>query len=124
MPRGSDCGIDEARVTRERDLRRPEVERERVIETVQMEKAIALYQKSLEQSAAQAGAENAKARAMEAQERVVTVRDTEVARRRRPVEVLLAEKAGEETRIAAEAERVRQRSRPRPRGCSTKPRTC
>ena len=43
----------------------------------------------------------------EAQERVVTVRDTEVARRRRTVEVLLAEKAAEETRIAADAERVR-----------------
>jgi uncharacterized membrane protein YqiK len=35
------------------------------------------------------------------------VRDTEVARRRRSIEVLLAEKAAEETRIAAEAERVR-----------------
>jgi uncharacterized membrane protein YqiK len=103
----SDRGIDEARVTRERDLRRLEVERERVVETALMEKAIALYQKSLEQSAAQAEAENAKARATEAQERVVTVRDTEVARRRRSVEVLLAEKAAEETRIAAEAERVR-----------------
>jgi uncharacterized membrane protein YqiK len=72
-----------------------------------MEKAIALYQKSLEQSAAQAEAEIAKARATEAEERVVTVRDTEVARRRRSIEVLLAEKAAEETRIAAEAERVR-----------------
>ena len=38
---------------------------------------------------------------------MVTVRDTEVARRRRSIEVLLAEKAAEETRIAAEAERVR-----------------
>ena len=103
----SDRGIDEARVTRERDLRKLEVERERVVETALMEKAIALYQKSLEQSAAQAEAENAKARATEAEERVVTVRDTEVARRRRSIEVLLAEKAAEETRIAAEAERVR-----------------
>ncbi len=103
----SDRGIDEARVTRERDLRKLEVDREKVVETAMMEKAIALYQKSLEQSAAQAEAENAKARATEAQERVVTVRDTEVARRRRSIEVLLAEKAAEETRIAAEAERVR-----------------
>jgi uncharacterized membrane protein YqiK len=103
----SDRGIDEARIGRERDLRRLEVERERVVETALMEKAIALYQKSLEHSAAQAEAENAKARATEAEERVVTVRDTEVARRRRSIEVLLAEKAAEETRIAAEAERVR-----------------
>jgi uncharacterized membrane protein YqiK len=46
-------------------------------------------------------------RAIEAAERVVTVRESEVARRRKTVEVLLAEKQAEETRIAAEAERVR-----------------
>jgi uncharacterized membrane protein YqiK len=72
-----------------------------------MEKAIVLYQKSLEQSAAQAEAENAKARATEAQERVITVRESEIARRRKSVEVLIAEKEAEETRIAAEAERIR-----------------
>ena len=72
-----------------------------------MEKAIALYQKSLEQSAAQAEAENAKARATEAAERVITVRDSEIAKRRKTIEVLIAEKEAEETRIGAEAERVR-----------------
>ena len=55
------------------------MKREKEIEMALMEKAIALYQKSLEQSAAQAEAENAKARATEAAERVITVRDTEVA---------------------------------------------
>src|SRR5258708_9035049 len=72
-----------------------------------MEKAIALYQKSREQSAAQAEDENAKARATEAAERVITVRDSEIAKRRKTIEVLIAEKEAEETRIAAEAERVR-----------------
>ena len=72
-----------------------------------MEKAIALYQKSLEQSAAQAEAENAKARATEAAERVITVRDSEIAKRRKTIEVLIAEKEAEEKRIGAEAERVR-----------------
>jgi uncharacterized membrane protein YqiK len=72
-----------------------------------MDKAIVLYQKSLEHSAAQAEAENAKARATEATERVITVRDSEIAKRRKTVEVLIAEKEAEETRIGAEAERVR-----------------
>src|SRR6202167_1527785 len=72
-----------------------------------MEKAIVLYEKSLEQSAAQAEAENAKARATEAAERVITVRDSEIAKRRKTIEVLIAEKEAEETRIGAEAERVR-----------------
>ena len=88
-------------------MRKLEVEREKIVETALMDKAIELYQKSLEHSAAQAEAEIAKARATEAQERVVTVRDSEIAKRRKTVEVLLAEKAAEETRIAAEAERIR-----------------
>ena len=71
-----------------------------------MEKAIALYQKSLEESAAQADAENARARATEATERVITARESEDAKRRRTVEVMMAEKAADETRITAEAENV------------------
>jgi uncharacterized membrane protein YqiK len=72
-----------------------------------MDKAIALYQKSLEHSAAQVEAENAKAYASEAQEKAITVRDSEIARRRKTIEVLIAEKEAEETRIAAEAARIR-----------------
>ena len=72
-----------------------------------MDKAIAIYQKSLEQSAAQVEAENARARATEAEERVRTVRESEAAKRRRTVEVIIAEKEADEKRIAAEAERIR-----------------
>ncbi len=72
-----------------------------------MEKAIALHQKSLEESAAKAAAEGARMQAIEATERAVTLRESEIAKRRKTVEVLLAEKQAEETRIAAEAERVR-----------------
>ena len=54
-----------------------------------------------------AEAENAKARATEAAEKAITVRESEIAQRRKTIEVLLAEKAAEETRIGAEAERVR-----------------
>ena len=46
-------------------------------------------------------------RATEATERVITARESEIAKRRKTVEVLIAEKQAEETRIAAEAERVR-----------------
>ena len=88
-------------------MRKLEVDREKIVETALMEKAIALYQKSLEQSAAQAEAENAKARATEAAEKVITVRESEIARRRKTIEVLIAEKEAEETRIGAEAERIR-----------------
>ncbi len=83
-----------------------------------MEKAIALYQKSLEESAAKAAAENSRVHATEATERVVTARESEVAKRRKTVEILIAEKQAEETRIAAEAEPFVRRSKPRGSACS------
>ena len=48
-----------------------------------------------------------RARAVEAEERVKTVRDSEAARRQRAVDVVIAEKQAEEVRIAAAAEEVR-----------------
>ena len=72
-----------------------------------MESDIEIQRKSLEQSAAQTEAEAARAQAVEAEERVKTVRESEVARRRRAVEVLIAEKEAEEVRIAAAAQQVR-----------------
>jgi uncharacterized membrane protein YqiK len=72
-----------------------------------MDKAIVLYQKALEEAAAQVQAETARAKAAEAQERVHTARESEQAKRRKSVEVLLAEKDAEEKKIAAQAEKVR-----------------
>jgi uncharacterized membrane protein YqiK len=103
----SDRGLDEARIIRERELRQLEIGRETAVETARMESNIEIHRKSLEQSAAQAEAEAARAQAVEAEERVKTVRESEAARRRHAVEVLIAEKEAEETRIAAAAEQVR-----------------
>jgi uncharacterized membrane protein YqiK len=72
-----------------------------------MDKAVALFQKSLEESAAKVEAESMRARAAEAEERVITARDSEAARRRTSVEVMLAQKDAEEKRIAAQAEQTR-----------------
>src|SRR5205814_6599343 len=90
-----------------RELRKLEVNREQQVETALMEKAIALHQKSLEESAAKAAPENARVHATEATERVVTARESEIGKRRKTSEGLSAEKQAEETRSAAEAERVR-----------------
>ena len=104
----SDRGLDEARVGRQRDLRKLEIERERDVENAGMEKAITLYAKSLEESAARVKAELARAKAVEAEELVKTVQESESAKRRKAVEVTLAEKAAEEIRIAAGADQVRR----------------
>lgn len=72
-----------------------------------MEKAIALYEKSLEESAAAVEAENARARAVEAAEKVKTASETEIAARARSVGITAAELEADRKRIAAEAEKVR-----------------
>ena len=84
-----------------------EIERERAVENAEMEKAVALYKKSLERSAAAVEAELARARAAEAEEKVKTAAKTEEAARRKSVDVVMAEKQAEEIRIAAEADRIR-----------------
>lgn len=104
----SERGLDEARIAHERDRRRQEVDRELQVETAQMEKAISLYKKSLEESAARAEADIAKAHAAEAEEQIITTRQTEEANRRRSVDLVMAEKNAQEKTIAAQAEKVRR----------------
>ncbi|MGI9520578.1 MAG: flotillin domain-containing protein [Hyphomicrobiaceae bacterium] len=103
----SERGLDEARIVTDRDIRQREIEREHAVEVANIDKAIAVYNKSKEQFAAQIEAEAEHARAAQAEEQVATVRDSEVAKRRRTVEVMLAEKERDERKILAEADRIR-----------------
>lgn len=100
-------GLDEERIAREKSRRKLDVDREKEVEMAEIEKAISVYKKSIEQSAAHAAAEAARANAVEAEEQVQTVRDNEATRRRHNVEILLAEKEVEEAKIAASALKVR-----------------
>jgi len=63
--------------------------------------------KSLDESAAAIEADLAKARAVEASEKVKTASATEEAMRTKSVDVLIAEKDAQEKSIAAEAEQIR-----------------
>jgi uncharacterized membrane protein YqiK len=103
----SERQLDEIRIDHETIRRKLEVEREQAVEAAQMDKAVSLYRKSLEESAARAEADAARALAAAAEEKVRTVRETEVANRRKSIDVLIAEKAAAEARLAAEAEKVR-----------------
>ena len=102
----SDRGLDEARIVRDRELRQLEVEREQIVELAEMEKAVALYQKSKERSAAQAAADAALAKVAEAEEKVVTVRESEITKRLAAIDIMMAEKEAEAKKIAAQAEKV------------------
>ena len=103
----SDRGLDEARVNRDRDLRHLEIERDRAVELTEIDKAIALLEKSKERSEARIESEAARAKAVRAEEQVETARDSEIANRRREVELMLAQKDAEEQRIVVEVDRIR-----------------
>ncbi|MGM0560038.1 MAG: flotillin family protein [Pseudomonadota bacterium] len=105
----SDRALDEERINREQGTQRLEIDRRKALELAEQEKAIELAEKSKAQSEAQAAAELARAKAVEAEEKVFTAREKEQAERRKAIELVLAaqeaEREGIRLRSAAEAEK-------------------
>ncbi|MGO1120316.1 flotillin domain-containing protein [Rhodovibrionaceae bacterium A322] len=102
----SDRGLDEARILKERDLKRLEIERNQMLELAEIERQILVLEKQSAQAEAQVETEAAQAKAVEAAEKVATVRETVVAERIAGIDRLLAEKDADTARIAAEADKL------------------
>ena len=105
----SERAVEEDRIARERDVQQLEIERRRTIELAEQQRAIAVAQQSKEQSDAQAQADQARARAVTEEERVFTARETEMAERRKRIELIGAEQEAEREalrlRVSAGAEK-------------------
>ncbi|MEJ2120643.1 MAG: flotillin domain-containing protein [Alphaproteobacteria bacterium] len=101
--------LDEDRIAREGDTQRLEVDRRKALEIAEQERAIAIAEQSKAQSEAQAAAELARAKAVAAEEKVFSARETEVAERKKVIQLIEAaqeaEREGIRLRSAAEAER-------------------
>jgi uncharacterized membrane protein YqiK len=101
--------LDEERIVRERETQRLEVDRRKALEIAEQERAIAIAEQSKAQSDAQAAAELARAKAVAAEEKVFSARETEVAERKKAIQLIEAaqeaEREGIRLRSAAEAER-------------------
>ena len=98
--------LDEARVVQERELARLEIERERALELATIEREIAVLAKRAEEAEQRAESDGARARAVAAEERVATARETEVAERIAAIDRLIATKDADNANVAAEVERV------------------
>ncbi len=102
--------LDEERIRREQDTQSLEVERRKALELAEQDRQIEIAMKSKAQSEAQVASEQARSKAVEAEERVFTTRERESAERRKIVELILAaqeaEREGIRIRAAAEAERT------------------
>lgn len=92
--------LREQEILKSRELETKEIEKLKAIELAQQERAIAIAEKSKAQSEAQAQADYARALAAQAEEKVVTSRETEVAERNKQIELILASQEAEREAIS------------------------
>lgn len=102
----SDRGLEEARILQQRDLRRLEIEREMALELAEIDRQIEVLRKESDAAESRTETEAARARAVAAEEKVATVRETEIAERIAAVDRLIAAKEADTAKISAEAEKV------------------
>ncbi|MCB2099324.1 MAG: flotillin family protein [Rhodobacterales bacterium] len=95
----ADRKVEEERIIKERQVREADITREKVVELANQDRAIAVAEKSRAQSEAQAVADKARALAVQAEEGVVTVRETEKAERQKAVDLVEARRLAEQDAI-------------------------
>ncbi len=105
----SERSLEEERIAKEREVQHLEIERRKALEMAEQLRAIAVAGQSKAQSEAQAAADRARAEAVVEEERVFTARETEMAERRKKIEMITAtqeaERDGIRLKLAAQAER-------------------
>ncbi len=105
----SERAVEEERIGRERDVQAFEIERRKTIELAEQGRAIAFAEQSKAQSEAQAAADKARALAATEEERVFTARETEMAERRKRIDLISAAQEAERDalrlKVAAQAEK-------------------
>lgn len=105
----SDRQTQEQEVLRVRALETANIEKQKALELAEQDRRIAIAEKSKAQSEAEAEASKARAAAVKADEEVTTVREREVAERRKAIELVQASETAEKEAIrvtyAAQAEK-------------------
>lgn len=100
---------DSAQIEADRAIQQARIAQEQAVEIARQEQQIAVQNKSREESQAKAEADQARAEAVAAEERVSTARETEVAEREKRIELIdaarEAERAAISIKVQAEAEK-------------------
>lgn len=101
--------VDAQQIEADRLVEEARIDQQRALEIARQEQQIAVQNKSREESQAKAEADDARAKAVEAEERVATARESEIAERQKKIELIEAAKQAERDAIAikvqAEAEK-------------------
>jgi len=101
--------LEAERIQRELDIERLEIQRRKALQIEEQERAIAIAEKSKSESEANAAAETARSEMVQAQEKVISMREQEIAERRKLIELIEAEQDAQRQAIKlvtlADAER-------------------
>ena len=101
--------VDSAQIEADRAVQEARIAQEQSLEIARQEQQIAVQNKSREESQAKSEADEARAKAVAAEEQVVTARETEIAERGKRIELIEASKEAEVraigVKVQAEAEK-------------------
>ncbi|MCA0978751.1 flotillin family protein [Qipengyuania flava] len=101
--------VDAQQIEADRLVEEARIDQQRALEIARQEQQIAVQNKSREESQAKADADEARAKAVSAEEQVGTARETEIAERQKRIELIEASKQAErdaiKIRVDAEAEK-------------------
>lgn len=101
--------VDAQQIEADRLVEEARIDQQRALEIARQEQQIAVQNKSREESQAKAEADDARAKAVEAEERVTTARESEIAERQKKIELIEAAKQAERdaigVKVQAEAEK-------------------
>jgi uncharacterized membrane protein YqiK len=102
--------VEQQRIVKERELQSAEIARRQALELAEQGRAIAIAHQSKAQSEAQAAADEARALAVTAEEKVFTAREVEMAERKKSIDLIgaaqAAEREGLRLTMAASAEKA------------------
>ena len=96
--------VDSTQIEADRAVKQAEIAQEQSIELARQEQQILIQNKSREESQARGEADEARAKAVAAEEQVITARDTEVAERSKRIELIEASKEAERAAISVKVE--------------------
>lgn len=97
---GAARDVESQNIQKSQIIEQAQVEQKKTIELAEQSRAIAIAEKSREESEAKASADRARAEAVKAEEEVITVRETQRAERQKAVELVAAKQAAEKDAIA------------------------
>jgi uncharacterized membrane protein YqiK len=96
--------VDSAQIEADRAVQEAQIAQEQALEIARQEQQIAVQNKSREESQARAEADEARAKAVAAEEQVTTARETEIADRGKRIELIEASKEAEVRAIGVKVE--------------------